>query len=63
MKLDRLGRSARDVLNLVHELESREHHSGSLSQLCRAMEKTPPSGGRQGADWQALQDNFRYALA
>jgi DNA invertase Pin-like site-specific DNA recombinase len=32
LRLDRLGRSTRDVLNLVHELDERELRCASLSQ-------------------------------
>jgi DNA invertase Pin-like site-specific DNA recombinase len=32
LRLDRLGRSTRDVLNLVHELDEKELRCASLSQ-------------------------------
>ena len=44
VKMDRLGRNTRDVLNLVHELEEKEQASG-----CWSLPSTPPGHGPMGA--------------
>ena len=69
VKLDRLGRNTRDVLNLVHELEER---GASLRVLEFAIDTGGPIGrmvlavlsmvGRAELSWQSVYPKLRWVV-